>query len=123
MNETTALVPLSGKWQDAAGAWLAEVARRTGSERTPQEYARLLARFLFLAGIEDPAQATPAHVEAFAYAPGPSGKTPSASTTNVRLAAVSRTARSRGLSRWARRNSSGSILALAAMMSTCDSRA
>jgi len=87
MNESTALIQFSGKWQDAAGAWLAEVAQRTGSERTPQEYARLLGRFL--AGVGDPLLAMPAHVHEFAYATGPSGKTPSASTTNVRLAAVS----------------------------------
>ena len=36
-----------------------------------------------------PPEATPAHVHAFAYGPGPSGKEPSPSTVVVRLAAIS----------------------------------
>lgn len=40
---TTAWRP---QWRDALGAYLEEVHQRTGSERTPVEYARLLARFL-----------------------------------------------------------------------------
>jgi site-specific recombinase XerC len=82
---TNAMVPLSGAWQQAAGAWLAEVQARTGSTRTPAEYARILARFLDTA---DPGQVTPAHVHAFAYGTGPSGKEPSPSTVIVRLAAI-----------------------------------
>jgi integrase/recombinase XerD len=82
---TTTLVPLKGAWQQAAGAWLAEVQARTGSTRTPVEYARILARFLDTA---DPGQVTPALVHAFAYGPGPSGKEPSPSTIVVRLAAI-----------------------------------
>jgi integrase/recombinase XerC len=68
-------------------AWLAEVGARTGSERTPAEYGRIVERFLLLAG--DPTRATAAAVHAFAYAPGPSGRAPSNSTIAVRLAAVS----------------------------------
>ena len=67
---TTVLAKNDNKWDGAAGAWLAEVARRTGSPRTPQEYGRYLTRFLELVG--DPAQATTAHVHAFACGTGPS---------------------------------------------------
>ena len=74
-------------WQDAAGAWLAEVGQRSGSKRTPEEYARILRRFI--EGVEDPGSVTPPDVHAFAYAPGPSGREPSPSTVSVRLAAIS----------------------------------
>ncbi len=80
------LATLTGRWQSVAGAWLAEVQQRTGSPRTPREYAHILERFL--AEIKPP-EATTAHVHAFAYGPGPSGKEPSPSTVVVRLAAVS----------------------------------
>ena len=73
-------------WQRVGVAWLEEVRQRTGSERTPTEYGRYVARFL--ASVDDPAQTTPAMVHSFAYAPGPSGKIPSASTVTVRLAAL-----------------------------------
>lgn len=82
----TEIASLSGHWKAVAGAYLAEVHRRTGSERTPQEYARYIERFL--AGIDDPADATPAQLHAFAYGPGPSGRLPSSSTVSVRLAAL-----------------------------------
>ncbi len=84
---TTAIEGLPDQWGNVAGAWLAEVASRTGSPRTPQEYGRYLARFLDLVG--DPAQATTAHVHAFAYGPGSSGREPSPATVIVRLAAIS----------------------------------
>ena len=84
---TTALAHLDGSWRSTAAAWLAEVAQRSGSPRTPTEYGRHLARFLKL--VDDVAQATPAHVHAFAYGKGPSGKEPAPSTVIVRLAAVS----------------------------------
>jgi integrase/recombinase XerD len=74
------------RWDAALAAYLAEVAQRTGSSRTPAEYGRLLVRFLGL--LEDPGQASPALVHAFAYGPGPSGREPSPSTVAVRLAAV-----------------------------------
>lgn len=74
-------------WSAAAGAWIAEVERRSGSKRTPAEYAKYVARFLdSLPG--DPATATPALAHGFAYAPGSSGKEPSPSTISVRLAAL-----------------------------------
>lgn len=75
------------RWSAAAGAWIAEVERRSGSKRTPTEYAAYVRRFLAdLPG--DPATATPALAHAFAYAPGSSGKDPSPSTISVRLAAL-----------------------------------
>lgn len=76
------------RWQSAAAAWLAEVRARTGSDRTPAEYARWLHRFVATLG-SDPARATPADVHAFAYGPGRSGREPSPSTVIVRLAAIS----------------------------------
>ena len=51
----TALATLSAQWEGVIGAWLAEVAHRTGSARMPQEYGRYLAGFLDLVG--DPALA------------------------------------------------------------------
>jgi integrase len=69
-----------------AAAWLAQVAKRTGSARTPAEYRAYVVRFM--AAVPDPRAATAAHLHAFAYAPGPSGKEPSASTVTVRLAAL-----------------------------------
>lgn len=73
-------------WRDRAGAWLAEVGARTGSARTPAEYARIVGRFAAIVG--DPALAGPTAVHAFAYGRGPSGHPPSPSTVAVRLAAL-----------------------------------
>ncbi len=39
MTSGTALANLSGRWQSVAGAWLAEVQQRTGSDRTPRNPA------------------------------------------------------------------------------------
>jgi integrase/recombinase XerD len=66
---------------------MVELRQRSGSERTPEEYARILRRFM--GGVEDPAAVTPAEVHAFAYATGPSGREPSPSSVCVRLAAIS----------------------------------
>jgi site-specific recombinase XerD len=85
-RHTSEIASLSGQWKAVAGAYLAEVAQRTGSARTPQEYARYIERFL--GSIDDPADATPAQLHAFAYGPGVSGKMPSSSTVGVRLAAL-----------------------------------
>ena len=85
-HTTTVLAPMPAQWDGVQGAWLAEVTQRTGSPRTPQEYGRYLVRFLATVG--DPGQATPAHVHAFAYGTGPSGREPSPSTVVVRLAAL-----------------------------------
>lgn len=81
-----AVAGTGGAWGPVLAAWLAQVGKRTGSRRTPAEYAAYVRRFL--AAVPDPAAATAAHAHAFAYAPGPSGKEPSASTVTVRLAAL-----------------------------------
>jgi site-specific recombinase XerD len=78
--------PAGPRWPALLEAYLAEVAKRTDSRRTPAEYRRYLARFFALVG--DPARATPAHAHAFAYGPGASDREPSSSTVMVRLAAV-----------------------------------
>ena len=84
-------------WAGIIGAWLAEVQQRTGSKRTPVEYARYVAHFaqrLDYLG-RTLAEATPADAHAFAYAPlpdrrrnGEPGKAPGPSSVNVRLAAL-----------------------------------
>lgn len=84
--EPAAIAELDAPWRAVAGAFLTEVAQRTGSVRTPQEYGRYLARFM--ASMSDPAAATPAQVHGFAYGPGASGRMPSPSTVSVRLAAL-----------------------------------
>ena len=55
---TTDLAPRT-TWEGTTGAWLAQVASRTGSQRTPDEYRRYLARFLAMVG-GDPTEATTA---------------------------------------------------------------
>lgn len=85
------IVDRGASWPSLIGAWLAEVERRTGSKRTPQEYGRYLRRFVdeALAGnLAALPETTSGIVHDFAYAPGPSGKQPSASTVTVRLAAL-----------------------------------
>jgi len=84
---STPATPMQAPWQAAVGAYLAEVGQRSGSKRTPEEYARIIGRFL--EGVEDAAAVTPPEVHIFAYAPGPSGREPSPSTVSVRLAAIS----------------------------------
>lgn len=66
----------------AVAAYLESITSR----RTAEEYARNLRAFLSL--VPDPIRATPDQVYTFCYAPGPSGRRPSASTTNVRLASL-----------------------------------
>jgi site-specific recombinase XerD len=71
-------------------AWLAQVAQRSGSRRTPDTYRREVVRFLASLQTQGQSmyQATPAAAHAFAYAPGPSGRLPAPSTITVRLAAI-----------------------------------
>ena len=54
MATTTDLAPMLSA-AGTAGAWLAQVANRTGSKRTPDEYLRYLNHFLAIIG-GDPAQ-------------------------------------------------------------------
>jgi len=44
-TDAPALPTQAPRWEAVAGAYLAEVAQRTGSERTPQEYGRYIRRF------------------------------------------------------------------------------
>lgn len=67
-------------------AYLGQVAKRTGSQRTPEEYRRIIERFISTVGVLD--AVTPAHIHAFAYGAGVSRKEPSPSTVTVRLAAI-----------------------------------
>ena len=85
--DNTALINVTDSWEATAGAWLVEVGQRTGSKRTPVEYARIVQRFFN--GIGGPEKANAGFVHTFAYSPGPSGKEPSPSTITVRLAAIS----------------------------------
>lgn len=72
-------------------AWLAEVAGRSGSLRTPDTYNRELERFrrnLSITSVQFPAGVTTAAIHAFGYAPGTSGRPPAPATVTVRLAAL-----------------------------------
>ncbi len=76
-------------------AYLAETHFRSGSTRTPVEYARILGRFF--AVFTDPLSVAPMSVVSFAYGRTPGCDQPAASTICVRLAAIS------GLYEFARR--------------------
>ena len=82
----TAYVPPD--WEGAVAAFLAEKEKRSGSQGTATKYAGILARFF--GRLEKPPDlVTPAEAFSFAYGKGPSGRDPSASTVNLRLAAIS----------------------------------
>jgi len=74
-------------WDSAARAFLAEKRERSGSQRTPEEYERLLARFFGPLG-KTPDQVAPEDVHAFAYG-AVDGRKPKGATINMRLAALS----------------------------------
>ena len=74
-------------WQHSVVAFLAEKERRSGSRRTVEGYARLLWPFLNQAG--SPELVRPAHVLAWAYGKGPSGRDPQSATVAARIACVS----------------------------------
>ena len=86
MTVMTELVKQRGELNTWAviDAWLAQVSK-SNSERTRGDYHRHLMRFAQTVPLED---ATPAHVQAFAYGRGLSGRDPSSATIAVRLAAV-----------------------------------
>ena len=101
MNQRQLPVPIHGAGLSVPGdhleplvaAWLAQVAQRSGSTRTPDTYRRELERFRAAIGYMPPSVQFPAGVNtsaihAFAYAPGPSGRSPAPSTVTVRLAAL-----------------------------------
>ena len=85
-GRTLELAPLADPWREVASQYIAELHQRSGSKRTPDHYGRYVARFL--RAIEDPAQATPGMVHAFAYAQTAQGTIPRPSTVMVRLAAI-----------------------------------
>jgi integrase/recombinase XerC len=74
-------------WQQSVLAFLAEKERRSGSRRTVEGYARLL--WPFLNGVGSPELVTPAHVLAWAYGRGLSGRDPQSATVGARIACVS----------------------------------
>jgi site-specific recombinase XerC len=74
-------------WQQTVMAFLAEKERRSGSRRTVEGYARML--WPYLSGFESPARVTPAHVLAWAYGRGLSGREPSSATVGARIACLS----------------------------------
>ena len=82
----TALHRGSDGWEPVITAWLDQCERRTGSPRTVRAYGSAVR--YFRDGVGDLSRATPAAVSLYAYAPGPSGKVPAASTVIVRLAAI-----------------------------------
>lgn len=96
-DRLTDLMTRSGGWAGIIGAWLAEVQRRTGSDRTPTEYGRYAAHFADRLATQGRTftEATTDDVHAFAYAPLPDrrkggalGRRPGASAVNVRVAAI-----------------------------------
>ena len=74
-------------WAQTVVAFLAEKERRSGSRRTVESYARMLWPFLTRVGSPD--QVTPAHVLAWAYGTGVSGREPSSATVGARIACLS----------------------------------
>ncbi len=74
-------------WQRTVVAFLAEKERRSGSRRTVESYARMLWPFLDRVG--SPEQVVPAHVLAWAYGIGASGREPSSATVGARIACLS----------------------------------
>ena len=74
-------------WAQTVQAFLAEKERRSGSRRTVESYARMLWPFLERVG--SPQAVTPAHVLAWAYGIGASGREPSSATVGARIACLS----------------------------------
>jgi integrase/recombinase XerC len=74
-------------WHQTVLAFLAEKERRSGSQRTVDGYARILWPFLLRVG--SPELVTPAHVLAWAYGIGASGREPSSATIAARIACLS----------------------------------
>jgi len=74
-------------WERTLLAFLAEKERRSGSRRTVESYARML--WPFFGRVGSPETATPAHVLAWAYGAGASGREPSSATVGARIACLS----------------------------------
>ncbi len=80
--------PAGDSWQRAFEAFLAEKLRRSGSRRTVETYAGLLRQCFGTLG-KTPEQVRSQDVFTWAYANGPSGRVPSASTVAARIAGIS----------------------------------
>lgn len=89
------IMPVRDDWVAVVAAYLDLAERRTGSARTVRAYGSAIRAYA--AKVGDLGAATPATVALWAYAPGPSARTPAAATVIVRLAAL------RGLYRYAAR--------------------
>ena len=74
-------------WTQTVLAFLIEKERRSGSRRTVEGYARLLWPFFERVGSPD--QVTAAHVLAWAYGIGASGREPASATVGARIACLS----------------------------------
>jgi integrase/recombinase XerC len=74
-------------WTQTVMAFLVEKERRSGSRRTVEGYARML--WPFLGRVGSPDRVTPAHVLAWSYGIGASGREPSSATVGARIACLS----------------------------------
>jgi site-specific recombinase XerD len=74
-------------WQHSVVAFLAEKERRSGSARTVEAYSRIL--WPFLTAVGGPDRVTPAHVLAWGFGIGLSGREPTAATIAARIACLS----------------------------------
>ena len=75
-------------WQGSLYAFLAEKQRRSGSNRTPDSYYRILRHF-FGSLQKSPDQVSPQDVFSFAHGIGLSGREPSPTTVSARLSCIS----------------------------------
>ena len=75
-------------WQGSLYAFLAEKQRRSGSNRTPDSYYRILRHF-FGSLQKSPDQVSPQDVFSFAHGIGLSGREPSPVTVGARLSCIS----------------------------------
>jgi integrase/recombinase XerC len=87
-NYLTAYNDTAPGWQKALYAFLAEKERRSGSRRTVDAYARMLAHFFGTLG-KEPDQVSAPEVFSFAHSVGLSGKEPSSTTIGARIACIS----------------------------------
>jgi integrase/recombinase XerC len=88
MDNALTLDPSSSGWDRSLYAFLAEKQQRTGSMRTVNAYAGMLRDFFSRAG-KTPDVVGPQDAFAWAYGVGLSGKQPSSTTVNARIACLS----------------------------------
>ena len=75
-------------WERSLMAFLGEKQRRSGSQRTPESYSRMLQHFFGTLG-KPPDQVKSQEVFAWAHGRGLSGREPSAVTIGARMACLS----------------------------------